>query len=146
MNSLDNSSLAGRFLLGMTSLNTFLSSPINFIWGVGDDIMIGEQYEFSDLLSLGIGNHSQFLDMLAKYGIIGGVIFVNIIKGMSKWLKKFSLSKLFHRYVVLFILLFFFQSILNNSFLPDLFVVIFIVFPLLLVSNRINYEIVTNKC
>ena len=146
MNSLDNSSLAGRFLLGMTSLDTFLSSPFNFLWGVGDDIMINKQYEIDELISVGIGNHSQFLDTLAKYGIIGGVIFINIIKGISKWLKSFSLSKSFHRYVDLFIFLFFFQSILNNSFLSDLFIVIFVVFPLLSIPNKPNYEIVTNKC
>lgn len=144
--SLDNSSLAGRFLLGMTSLNTFFSSPLNFIWGIGDDVMIGKQYEFSDLLILGIGNHSQFLDMLAKYGLIGGIIFVNIIKGMFKWLKKFSENRSFNHYIDLFIFVFFFQSVLNNSFFPDLFIIIFIMFPILLISNNRDYEIITNKC
>ena len=146
MNSLDNSSLAGRFLLGMTSVNTFLASLPNFVVGVGDDILIGEQYEVYDLIALGIGNHSQFLDTLAKYGLIGGVFFVNIIRGISKWLKKLANSESYNHYVNLLILIFFLQSILNNSFFPDLFIIIFVVYPLLLISNNRAYEIATNKC
>lgn len=145
INSLDDSSLAGRFLLGMTSLNTFIASIPNFIWGVGDNILIGEQYEFYDLLSLGIGNHSQFLDTLAKYGIFGGVIFINIILGISRWLKRISVRESYYQYIDLFILVFFLQSILNNSFLADIFIIIFVVFPLLIVSNNRDYETITNK-
>ena len=146
MDSLDNSSLAGRFLLGMTSLKTFFSGITSFIWGIGDNIMIKEQYEFYDLLSLGIGNHSQFLDTLAKYGIIGGVIFVNIVKGMSIWLKKIAIRRQFSHYIGLFVFVFFFQSVLNNSLFPDLFIIIFILFPLLLKTNNRDYEGITNKC
>lgn len=145
INSLDDGSLAGRFLLGMTSLNTFIASIPNFIWGVGDNILIGEQYEFYDLLSLGIGNHSQFLDTLAKYGIIGGVIFINIVLGISRWLKRISVRESYYQYIDLFILVFFLQSILNNSFLADIFIIIFVVFPLLIVSNNREYETITNK-
>ena len=58
-------SLSARYKLYMLSLRTWLSSPKTFLVGIGEHWDSNKQ----------IGNHSQFLDVLAQYGLVGAVFF-----------------------------------------------------------------------
>ncbi len=71
-------SLTSRFDLAMLSLQTFTSSPRNFLFGVGDQ---GMDITVLDLL---VGNHSQILDTFARYGIFGGVCLLWLLTRIAK--------------------------------------------------------------
>ncbi len=68
-------SLAARYRLYMLSVRTWLSSFTSFLVG------IGEHYSSN----LRIGNHSQFLDVLGQYGLIGALLlFYTVAWTMKK--------------------------------------------------------------
>ncbi len=62
-------SLAARYRLYMLSVRTWLSSFTNFLVG------IGEHYGSHNW----IGNHSQFLDVLGQYGLIGAPLLFYVV-------------------------------------------------------------------
>ena len=65
----------------MMSLEVFCSSPI---LGIG----YKAGYVFDKMEALGLGNHSEIIDSMAKYGIIGFVllagVFVHVISRVQK--------------------------------------------------------------
>ncbi len=66
-----DSSYSARQDLWMESLNTWLSTPSAFFFGIGDH---WGKY------NSGIGQHSDFLDHLAKYGIFGTLFLLFMLK------------------------------------------------------------------
>lgn len=61
----DESSFGARVNFTTMSINTFLDSPSNFLFGVGHHLdENGWRY--------GIGQHTRYADVLANYGILGG--------------------------------------------------------------------------
>lgn len=75
----ERSSLGARNNLLTNSIHTFFSSPVSFIFGVGEH---PHQYDV-------IGNHSYVLDQLARYGIIGGIILYALFRNEYYFLKSF---------------------------------------------------------
>lgn len=125
INSLSEGSMAQRFALAQTSLNTFFSSPLNMLIGIGDHtVSFG-----MDLHKSGIGNHSEFIDILARYGIIGAFVFIGILKSYYKSLKSLSSDRSIIKYVNIIFFVFIIYGFLNLVFSPMLEMFLFTVFP-----------------
>lgn len=80
----DSNTLMSREDLWLVSLKSWLRDPITFIFGIGDH----NWEEFSSTAASGVGNHSDLLDVLARYGLIGGTILYSSIKVYYDYLKK----------------------------------------------------------
>ena len=76
----DISTATNRTSLYLLSIKTWLSDITNFLFGIGDHrAAFGAK-------ATGIGQHSDFLDSLARYGLLGLVILVTIFKNFFKYL------------------------------------------------------------
>lgn len=116
-------SLAARIELGITSVKTFFSSPETFLFGIGDH----------RITNLFIGNHSQFIDAFARYGICGAAIIfalfwgaVKSVKGFADIKKADSLNLMINIILFIFIL----RGFVGNIFDASIGIGIFIIVPL----------------
>jgi len=57
---------SGRIPLLMNSFNSWIKTPISFLFGVGD-------HRGNDSI---IGNHSEYIDCLGRYGLVGGILLL----------------------------------------------------------------------
>jgi hypothetical protein len=115
-NSLDDfSSLGNRLKDFYISLETF---SINPLFGVG-------AYYGLDHLEYGIGNHSQWIDDLARYGIMfSSLLFIFLTKIFKSFFNK-SVKKSYLRFgVIYFILLGLFNPVFGNELNGILFLFI----------------------
>lgn len=101
MSSGDDSSLTARIDLWIVSLETWLSSPISFLFGIGDR----NPHDFSSFAASGIGYHSDFTDVFARYGLIGAYIFFKTLVLLYKYLKLRYGSEFYYEILVYFILI-----------------------------------------
>lgn len=131
---LKEGSLAMRLQLAQTSLNTWFSNPISFLIGIGDHT----QSFGGDLIKSGIGGHSEFIDVAARYGVIGIVVFLNIIKEYYILLKRLTYSREIQKYVNIIFFIFLLMGIFNNVFEPMQLLFLYIVFPIVIELTNIN--------
>ena len=118
-------SINSRMDLWLVSLRTWTNSIPSFIFGIGDHVR-------NDTISTeasGIGNHSDFFDILAKYGIIGGVILYNILKNLFVYTKGQVTRKQYLKVLVFFCLILVF-GFTKKIVLPSISIMLFIFFPL----------------
>jgi hypothetical protein len=132
----DSSTLVSRNGLWQVSIGTWLNDVGSFFVGIGD-------HSWKDSMTTadsGIGNHSDLLDVLARYGILGGLCLYSSIKLYYDYLKnnygkssKFEILSFF----VLILLMGFTKKIVGSQ--PA--VMIFILFPLTLryFSNKKSF-------
>lgn len=73
--------LSARFDLIEKSFQTFFD---NFFIGIGYKYA----YSFGDMFYIGVGSHSEWIDSLAKYGIIGAIPFFATISNSIKLERK----------------------------------------------------------
>lgn len=135
LNDMDDGSLGARYLLWMTSVNTFLSSVPNFLIGIGDDVHEG------DILSLvryGVGCHSEFFDLAARYGIVGIFLVFNFLKNAVKYFGRLAHPGNQRSNMIVFFIIWCLSSFVNNSIALPYFYAILILFPisLMLVNNH----------
>ena len=123
-----------RLQLAQTSLNTWFSNPISFLIGIGDHT----QSFGGDLIKSGIGGHSEFIDVAARYGVIGIVVFLNIIKEYYILLKRLTYSREIQKYVNIIFFIFLLMGIFNNVFEPMQLLFLYIVFPIVIELTNIN--------
>ena len=129
INSLPEGSFALRITLSKVSLNTFFSNPINMLIGIGE-----QSYHIGDDLSkVRIGMHSEFIDVLARNGIIGAFIYFKILKNYISTLHSLSDNRNITKYVDVFFFVFIIYGFLNNVFQPFILLFLFIVYPVLIV-------------
>lgn len=126
---LDEGSLAMRLQLAQTSLNTWLSNPITIMIGIGDHT----QAFGGDLIKSGIGGHSEFIDVAARYGIVGMIVFWNIIKEYYKMLKRLAYSRELQKYIMVIFGIFLLTGIFNNVYQPLMMLFLYIIFPIIIV-------------
>lgn len=81
---LGRGSLFYRVLLWQTSINTFLGDITHFFIGIGENKI--KYADLQDLISSGVGNHSEFFDLAARYGLVGIIIYVNMIKKTFRYM------------------------------------------------------------
>ena len=136
--SLEDTSLMSRAELWQTSLQTWLSSVGSFFFGIGDH----NWHDFATTIDSGIGNHSDLLDVLARYGIIGAVPLYSSIKVYYFYLvQRYGRSFKYEiiSFLILVLLMGFTKKIVNGQ--PA--IMIFILFPLTLkyYSNKTSNTI-----
>ena len=134
VNKISEGSLSERLMLAKTSLNSFFSSPISILIGIGDHTT-----SFGgDLIKSGVGGHSEFIDVLARYGLVGGFVFWNIMKQYYCVLKKVAVERDLLKYVNVVYFVIVLTGFLNNIFQPSMMFFIFIVFPLIIEFTNVN--------
>lgn len=117
-------SLTARFDLLMTSVKTFFESFGNFLVGVGDH---------RDHNSI-VGNHSQFFDTFARYGLLGGSVFVWLLARMKVCMEKLSGAKKrtpLQRQLIVIFCFFLLRCLLGNTFIGSIGTQLFVTVPLL---------------
>lgn len=137
-NKIAEGSLAARLELAQTSLNTFLANPINMLMGIGDHTL-----SFGgDLRKSGIGSHSEFIDVLARYGLIGALIYWKIMTSLFKWFKKLTGEREVFKYVNIIFFVIIMSGFLNQLFLPKPLLFMYLVFPILIeiADDGYNYQ------
>ena len=138
---LKEGSLAMRLQLAQTSLNTFLSNPINFLIGIGDHT----QSFGGDLIKSGIGGHSEFIDVAARYGVVGIIVFFYIIKEYYRLLKRLTDKRELQKYMNVIFYIFLMMGILNNVFEPMQLLFLYIVFPIVIELTNYNLNSLASR-
>lgn len=135
LNDMDDGSLGARYLLWKTSIDTFLSSVPNFLIGIGDDVHEGDIFS---LVRYGVGCHSEFFDLAARYGIVGIILVFNFIKNAVKYFGRLAYSGNQRANMIVFFVIWCLSSFVNNSIALPYFYAILIFFPisLMLVNNH----------
>lgn len=136
---LGEGSLFARSNLWMTSINTFLGSLSNFIFGIGENPVEGKDYYF--LLRSGVGRHSEFFDLAARYGVIGIFIYYHILKYSYVFIISLFRDPVIKNYVTIILIGVLFYGFVNN--LSDNLTTIIFVFILIpLTGILLNYKII----
>lgn len=141
----DGLTLESRVELYKLSITTFFRSIKNFIFGVG--YHTSTSLSFSWIYSIGVGNHSEFLDLAAKYGFVGVLIVFNCF---GRFLKSIRYHNKFNKYinVNLVWIVFLLYSFVNNTFDPSIGALIFLMVPIYLENrdkNSKEEEVVVNN-
>lgn len=135
LEDIEEGSLAARYLLWLTSINTFFSSIPHFLFGVGIDEHEGD---IMSLIKYGVGCHSEFFDLGAKFGIIGVFLIYKFLKETISFTLGLTNSEKQKSIVMVFWGGFVFYSFVNLTFAAPVFYVLFIFLPfsLVLVNNK----------
>ncbi|MEK3901317.1 O-antigen ligase family protein [Paenibacillus sp. FSL R7-0179] len=118
-----------RIDLAKLSLETFISSPI---FGIGKHFANQQMYGLNAVYSVGIGSHSELIDHLAVYGIVGLVSYLFIFKKYFVTLLykcTTTINRDLYKIIIAFVV---FYSILNNSFSMGVGILLFIMLPFVL--------------
>ena len=91
-----SSDLNGRIELIKQSFQTFFD---NFFIGIGYKY----GYSFRDMYRIGVGSHSELVDSLAKFGIIGAIPFFGAIWSSIKLERKYSRVSIVYLITTLFL-------------------------------------------
>lgn len=127
----DRGSLYLRFQLAMLSLSTWLDGPINIFLGIGNP---GGQANAENLFRSGIGQHSQIIDYLGKYGLLGFCLFITALKTTYRFIIHQTNQIKLRRFASITYFCFIIMSVLNNTLCVDNLFIIFLLLPL-----TINY-------
>lgn len=115
--------ITGRRDLYLLSLKTWLKSPANFIFGVGEHFTLGGGGE------TGIGQHADLLDLAGKYGMIGIILVYYIFKSSIKFVLS-MFDKKYHFQVLLIFVIFILAGLTKTIFTAAISCVLFILLPL----------------
>ena len=129
-------SLGQRYLLWMTSINTFFSNIPNFLFGIGED---AHQHDLFSLLKYGVGEHSEIFDMAARYGLAGLIIMYNMLKNTFRYFKVINSTFNIHKMMDVIIVGFIVYSTFNGTFNePTLYLfLVFLPLTLVLLNNKV---------
>ena len=117
------STVEGRTRLWMLSMNTWLDNPVNFLFGIGDH---SPSYRVN---GMGIGYHSDFFDVPARYGLIGLFLMYKILRiGVRQIL--FFFDKEYHLQIYIIIGVFFMFGFTKGVFTPSIGCSLFLLLPL----------------
>lgn len=132
----DTDVVSGRTDLYFLSLKTWLSNPVIFFVGIGD---VRAAY---DVEWTGIGQHSDFFDTLARYGLIGGLLLFATIRRYFRMI----LSIFDRRYklqILVIIGIFVLCACTKGVLVPEVGCILFVILPLtsciLQHNSRLSY-------
>lgn len=125
-----NMTLEARAELWLVSVKTWLSTPTTFIFGIGEH----NHLDFISTEASGVGNHSDLLDVFARYGIIGGLLLYGILIKYYKWLSR-NLDA-FKNYIATFFLLLVLMGLTKRFISGEEAIVVFMLLPLCLMSLK----------
>lgn len=127
---LRESSLVARLYVTGVSLNTWTSSILHFLFGKG--------YDAGFYYISGIGKHSELIDLLPEYGMIGFFIFAYAFIGHFRFVASYIKNTRCFWLPMIAIIVY---SVLNGIFLPDFGYVANLIIPFVLVAiNEENFE------
>ena len=119
----DISTATNRTSLYLLSVETWLSDISNFLFGIGDHrAAFGAK-------ATGIGQHSDLLDSLARYGLLGLMLLVTIFKNFIKYLLTLFGKQYKLQLVTIFVILIM-CGLTKGIFLPGIGCVMFLLLPL----------------
>jgi len=95
--------------LAKISFHTFLNHPV---LGIG---YVKADFSKIDYVTTGIGHHSEFIDHLGRYGLIGAVAYIFIWYNYFKTFNSYSGTKKDHYAGIMIFIAFMMYSLLNNS-------------------------------
>ncbi len=121
-------SLGSRYLLGLTSFETWTNNLNNFLFGIGDDI--APKGDLFSLLKVGIGRHSQILDFLAMFGIVGAFFLYKAWKSIFKCIKNLTSDKSTSLLIDISIWGYIIMNVLNNTLTAAQNTIMFLLLPL----------------
>lgn len=134
----NNGSLGVRIMLSITSIKTFLASPSNFFFGVGED---SHGQEIYDLVKYGVGCHSEFFDLAARYGLVGIFIVTNFLIHLFKYIRRFCFTSKTSGMLTILIIGYILYNFFNNTFDVSTFNLLLLFLPLsLILVNTVNYK------
>lgn len=119
-----DATLQGREDLVLLSLETWLSGPMNFLFGIGDHYIADGSSR-----ATGIGQHAEIIDGLAQYGVIGMFFFFVIIKKSLEYVVS-VFSKESSLQIIVIFGVFVLCGFAKYIFLPGIGFVLFILLPL----------------
>lgn len=132
LNAIDDDSFSGRIYFYRISVETFLSSFKNFMFGVG-------VHPLEDLRFRAVGNvggHSQIFDLIAQYGILGTALMIVYFKKLKLYYLSLVNGIVEHRQFSILFWGLIILSLMKYSFNPHLSIVLFLIFPLMLYLLR----------
>lgn len=133
----NDNSYSGRVDRWNTSLYTWLEDAKSIVMGVGD--------HWGDMNS-GIGQHSEFLDFLAKYGLIGGCLMLAILIKSFKFILSLF-DKKYRIQLLVIIMVYIICGMTKRVFFDCVGVVFYLLLPLsaILVNDDQTYCPVKRK-
>lgn len=135
----ESGTLMARENLWKVSVQSWLSSVGSFFFGIGD-------HSWNDFLTTeasGIGNHSDLIDVLGRYGLLGGAILYSSIKVYYDFLKD-KYGSLFKYEILSFLCLIILMGTTKKFVAGEPAIVIFILFPLCLKCFYVDNKIAQN--
>lgn len=130
----NSNSVESRMELWLVSIKTWLSSPSSFMFGIGD-------HKTADIVgstaATGIGNHSDFFDVLARYGLIGGFFMYSIIKKLYEYVNSIVEERERMHILVFFVILVLF-GFTKKILLPSISIMMFVLLPIYIHYKKMN--------
>lgn len=124
---LQGGSLFYRVLLWQTSIQTFFGGIVNFLFGIGERTT--GSMDIFELVKTGVGCHSELFDLAARYGLLGILIFVQVMRATYSYLLNISDDEHTRDRVRVIISGIFIQMTVNNISPTGTMSVIFIFLP-----------------
>lgn len=137
---LTENSLSGRWGLIMLSLQTFCRNFNSILVGIGDH-RYENTFGLDGYYASGIGGHSEFIDTLARYGVLGAIITIVLFYLIYKNLIKKQYNKSYRFQILSIALVFLMIGFTKGLYLPNIGIISFLLFPLLPELLVSNYEI-----
>lgn len=132
-----DSSFNARSELWLLSLSTWLDNPSNFIFGVGSHFSSSGGNKV-------IGQHSDIFDLLAKFGLIGGLLTTVILYMAVKAILK-MFEKRCHLQIKMIFLVYIICGFTKEIFSPSIGFALFLLLPLSSFVLRDQNKILRNE-
>ena len=128
----NDATVTGRSELYQMSIETWIATPANFVFGIGD------HRSQNNARATGISQHSDLLDSLARYGLIGLLLLFLIFKKSFIFISSFFDRRLqIQLYCIFGVTIMF--GLMKSLFTPAIGCVFFLLLPLS--SNFVNKQI-----
>lgn len=123
---ISNTSFAVRIKLYELSIDTFKQNIQTILFGIG----YHSGNTVDEMFNNGIGQHSQLIDMLPKYGIIGFYMFISVLSKYRKQLLAYYKEYSFGNQLNVIFLIFILYSFANNSVYPNTGIIMMLLLPI----------------
>lgn len=136
---ISDSSFSGRYGLIKLSVNSWLENPKTFLFGIGDHR--GSFTGSMSYIEAGIGGHSEFFDSLARWGIIGGILLIFILKHLKNLFSSCFLSGHYDKQLAFIYWGFIYCLVFKSVFHPNIgcafFLIGILIYDVLIKKNKI---------
>ena len=125
---LSENSFSGRFGLEMISIRTWLRDPLTFLFGIGDHRI--SDYGVQGFAMTGIGGHSEIIDSLARFGVVGFSIISVAFYYISSYIVNLFYDKIVKKQVRIIIVIFLLAALTKAVLFHIIGIVFLLLFPL----------------